>query len=164
MDRSNIIGNLAIPYLCITARTSSEDCLSIHEDFMARMTDADEEIEREDKCIDDIVMRIKTSKNVCFSELSIDSIMKEFYIVTESILNTKKPVLMDNAEKLMVECRIYMKKLMPSVLSMSLEEWLKFRINIFSTVQNLEMWAIACLKIYEHDFVKKLFLSLYSFN
>ena len=158
MDRANIIRNLAIPYLCITAKTSSKECLFIHEDFTERMTIADEKIEIENECIHDFVTRIKTSTKVCCSELSKDAIMEDFCTLTESILKTETPVLMSNATNLMVEYVIYVKKVVPSVLSMSEEEWIRFKTKIYNTVQNVELWTISCLKIYEHDFEMKLFL------
>ena len=158
MDKTSIIGDLVIPYLCITAKMSSQECLLVHEDFLERMRIMDEEIEKENKCIDEIVTNIKTSVTVDFSKLSIDSIMKDFRIVTGSILERRPPVLMNNTVKLLDECFCYMKKVVPSILNMSTEVWSGYREKVCRTVENLELWSIAYLKIYEQDYELKLFL------
>ena len=136
-------------------KTSPQECLEIHEDFIARMKAVDEEIEYANKCIDDVVMTIKTSARVSFSKPSLDSIMEDFCTVTESILKTKTPLLyMNNTAKLIDECLCYMQRIVPSVLVMSIEEWSRYKENMYSTVRKLELWTIECLKIHEHDFEK----------
>ena len=103
MDQTNIIGNLAIPYLCITAKMSSKQCLLIHEDFIAIMRNVDEEIERENKYIDETVTSLKRLRKGGLSELSEDNIVKDFFDVTESISDTTTPALMNNTAKLISE-------------------------------------------------------------
>ena len=158
MDQTNIIGNLAIPYLCITAKTSSKECLSIHEDFIATMREVDEEIERENKFIDETVTSLKRLREGGSSELSEVSFLKDFFDVTESISDASTPALMNNTAKLVSEWKLNMRKIPHLILDMSEEEWSGIRANIMKKIRKFLLWGVTCLKSYNQDFHALLFL------
>ena len=159
MDENNIAGNLLIPYLCITAKTSTQDCLSMHDDFIERMSIVHKAKETENTCIDDTVMSIKIKRLRAdfVSELPIDSIIEDFLKITGSILNIKTPELMNNTKKILTEFNLSMKKVAPSFLNMSEEEWSRNKADLCSMIHNLLFWGMSCLKKYEKDFYGLLF-------
>ena len=157
MDQTNIIGNLAIPYLCITAKTSSKECLSIHEDFIATMREVDEEIERENKFIDETVTSLKRLREGGSSELSEVSFLKDFFDVTESISDASTPALMNNTARLISEWKLNMRKIPHLILDMSEEEWSGIRANIMKKIRKFLFWGVTCLKSYNQDFNTLLF-------
>ena len=152
MDLPNIIENLGFPYLCIRPETSPQDCLKIHEYSIAIIIKAIEEIYDENTRIDNPVMSIKRLREVDSSELTINSIIRDISDVTESILDTKTPALINNTAKLITECELYMKKVLPSILYWSKEDRSRLKTNLYSTIQNISLWTLSSLKTYELDF------------